>query len=355
MPITYFNHYKASASKARSTLIIVILIFTAILCTTSVYENGFKNIKTSFIFFIVLFFYGAFNFYIIAPILSKRVGISIFIVLMTFSAMLTCGTLLLLFKLNIIEFPQFIIADTMPQRMMISMFICVGLVLFFAGRFLYLFFSTFQLSNEKVKNELDSYHHEINSMRLQINPNLLYNSLNNLRNLLENAKLDEALKFNTETYLLLEKQIKYAQKETIRLQDDIEWIEHYLKTQQLSERFSFQYSISISDSELLLQEIPPILLQPVLETFISKLSADSNQYILINIEDLNAKNGSGIFVTLKEDVSEGKPMENNASSSIKNLEKRIELINKIGKFEIQLSNEMHSNSRAYFLKILEKS
>jgi LytS/YehU family sensor histidine kinase len=270
------------------------------------------------------------------------------------SATLTCFTILLLFELHIIDYPNFVKAELIPKRMYIAMYLCVGLVLFFAGRFVYLFFNTFQLSNEKVKNELDSYNNEINSLRLQINPNFLFNSLETLKKLLEENRLEEALKFNTETYALLNKQIKYAQKESIRLEEDIQWIENYLKTQQIAEGKLFDYQILLSDPELNLQEIPPILLQPILEKYISAFKTIKSKHkIIIQVNDFNSTYGQGIIIKLTDRYEVTNILQNQVFTSILNLEKRIELINKTGRFNISLEKEDNSYSKTYTLKIIE--
>lgn len=305
---------------------------------------------------ILIIVYGSLNLFVIAPILSKRIGIVIFIVLMIASAALSCLTILLLFDSHIIDYPEFVKAELIPRSMYISMYLCIGLVLFFSARFLFLFTNTFQLSNEKVKNELDNFNNEINSLRLQINPNFLFSSLETLKFLLEENRLDEALKFNTETYALLNKQIKYAQKETIRLVDDIQWIEHYLKTQQIAEGKLFDYQIIISDQELNLQEIPPILLQPILEKYISSFKNQTSKHkIIIQVDDLVSNAGQGVMIQLIDQNEEENFPQSQVFSLISNLEKRIELINKAGRFNISMENSTYLKSKYYTLKIIENN
>ncbi|MDA3810026.1 MAG: histidine kinase, partial [Spirochaetaceae bacterium] len=110
----------------------------------------------------------------------------------------------------------------------------------------------------------------------KINPHFLFNSLNLMVSLLDDKekaedvliRLSELLRYNLEA----------SKKRSIPLKEEINSVEKYLFIQK--ERFGKRLDYEISGKSE--QEIPPLLLQPLVENSI-KHNLDNSEYIKISI------------------------------------------------------------------------
>lgn len=107
---------------------------------------------------------------------------------------------------------------------------------------------------------------ELNSLRNQMNPHFVFNSLNSLQNLILENEHMTSLDFISRFSKLMRSSLSFSKKEFISIEDELEFLEQYLQTEQL--RFPERFSFELNCDESLINEqvqIPPLLLQPLFE------------------------------------------------------------------------------------------
>lgn len=124
-------------------------------------------------------------------------------------------------------------------------------------------------SNRKIKLENKQLLTEQKLLRSQMNPHFIFNSIQNIRSLIQNQHLEEAIHYLNQFARLTRQVLESSNENYIALAEELELIEHYISLQQMLYQQTFRYSISIDDA--LDQNaifIPPMLLQPFIENAI---------------------------------------------------------------------------------------
>ncbi len=257
----------------------------------------------------------------------------------------------ILLQLGIIVFPPIVIVTSMPLYFMVAVVIIIHTALLYSVWGIYLSLDAYSLSQESYHLITKDYQGEVNRLRLQMNPHYLSNALNNLNSLLRNHDQQKAMQYSSEIIELLNEQLKYSSAESISVQEEISWLEYYLQVEKSRLNNTFDYVVLVEDSGLYSQSIPPMLIQPLIENSITHgfhpeffkdrqgmltiyVNAISKSVLSISVED----NGVGILSTQGTSY---KQQRDRKSISIENIEKRIELINKIGKYRIKLHKLLH--------------
>ena len=130
---------------------------------------------------------------------------------------------------------------------------------------LFFLLSRFRLQKEKKKIAYLQY--GLRSIRSQLNPHFIFNSLSSIQGLINKNDIAGANHYLTEFSSLLRESLKNNDKELVPLDSELKILETYLKLEQL--RFHFQYEIIIDKLiDKNAAEIPALLLQPLIENAI---------------------------------------------------------------------------------------
>lgn len=184
-------------------------------------------------------------------------------------------------------------------------FICWS-ALYFAYQYLQI---TREMEIERWKLSASIKDAELNTLKAQVNPHFMFNSLNNIRSLVveDSERARDAITHLSE---LLRFSIQFDQYETVSLDKELEIVDDYLKLEaiQLEERLKYTFDIEKSTREML---IPPMVIQTLVENAIKHSinnlpnggeivvkAAVNNDYLLINITNTgqlkrNEKSASG--------------------------------------------------------------
>ncbi len=110
---------------------------------------------------------------------------------------------------------------------------------------------------------------QMNSLRSQMNPHFLFNSLNSIKNYMVNKGPDEAAEYLTRFSLLIRKILENSRKKLMTLEDEVEMLDLYIEMEnkRFSEKFSYKLEIdeSIDQSHFYLA---PMIIQPYIENAI---------------------------------------------------------------------------------------
>lgn len=110
---------------------------------------------------------------------------------------------------------------------------------------------------------------ELNTLRSQMNPHFLFNSLNSIKNLIIKNKNQEAAIFLTELSALLREILHKSREQFLSLEEELRFTEDYLKIEKKRFSGAFDYELIVEHPEWLLPKtVPAFLLQPFVENCI---------------------------------------------------------------------------------------
>lgn len=173
---------------------------------------------------------------------------------------------------------------------------------------------------------------ELKSIRAQLNPHFIFNSLSSIQGLINTNKLDDANLYLSQFSDLMRNALTENDKLYQTLQKEIQLLQAYLKMEQL--RFQFEFKIETDNSEKInTVEIPSLLLQPIVENAVKHGVAELREKGKINIH-FCAMNDS--LVAEIKDNGKGFSDKNNFNGyGLKITDERISLLNKINGQKIE--------------------
>ncbi len=228
------------------------------------------------------------------------------------------------------------------------------------GFFIILILSFFIYKNNREK-QISNQLLVLKSLRNQMNPHFIFNSLNSVNSFIAQQDERSANKYLSEFSKLMREVLEYSQEDFIPLAKEIEILELYLNLEHYRFKNEFEFSFNIDKSiNLDDYQIPPMLLQPFIENAIwhglrykkgkGKLSVNFTQekdHVAILIEDDGiGREKSKAFKTMNQ-----KKMK---STGIKNIESRLEIIKNVFKKTLAISIEDANKTTKEGTKVLVK-
>jgi sensor histidine kinase YesM len=173
---------------------------------------------------------------------------------------------------------------------------------------------------EKIKSQ--QIEAELKLLQSQVNPHFLFNTLNNIyaQNLINQEEANDMI---LQLADLMRYQIESAKKNTVPIQDEIEFINNYLalEKKRLTNRIKTSFTIDIAD-DLMLQ-IPPMLFIPFIENaYKHGISSEDGCFIHIN---LSIKSHL-ISFTIDNAISLKKQAIKSTKTGLDNIKKRLNLL-----------------------------
>jgi LytS/YehU family sensor histidine kinase len=110
---------------------------------------------------------------------------------------------------------------------------------------------------------------QLRSLRLQMNPHFIFNSLNSIQQLILRNQTEDATRYLSKFSKLLRAVLTYSELSTVTISREIEILELYLQLESLRFKDSFHYTVTCS--QLIFgdeMEIPTLLIQPFVENAI---------------------------------------------------------------------------------------
>jgi hypothetical protein len=131
---------------------------------------------------------------------------------------------------------------------------------------------------------------KMEALQAQMNPHFIFNALNTLQyNILEN-NTESSLEFLGEFSKLIRSTLDNASQHFISLREEIDYIENYMRVEQMRYSQKFYYSISLSNElDPKTVFIPPMIIQPHVENAIKYAFTSSIGYIIISISKVHDK------------------------------------------------------------------
>jgi len=176
---------------------------------------------------------------------------------------------------------------------------------------------------------------QVSVLRSQLNPHFIFNAMNSIQSLVNQKEIGKTNSYLNDFARLLRSVITQTEEELIPISEELETLEQYCRLEALRADFTYTVDVS-SDIDIYSNELPPGLLQPIVENAVV--------HAFINHENPNLKiellrdertlwilivdNGPGIE---KEDLYTGK--------GVYLVRERIKAINKTGMMKIRFKQE----------------
>lgn len=220
------------------------------------------------------------------------------------------------------------------QQQRVLLYVFGFILLIFVG------LSIFVYRNTKAKKRAHQLLY-LKSLRAQMNPHFIFNSLNSVNNYISTNNERAANKYLSKFSKLMRQVLEHSQVEFISLKEEIEVLKLYveLEHERFKDKFDFRFSVdeSINADGY---TIPPMLIQPFIENAIwhglrYKESAgvlevkftDKDDFIEIIVED------NGIGRAKSQELKTVNQKKHN-SSGMRNVENRTEMIQAVFKAKI---------------------
>lgn len=207
----------------------------------------------------------------------------------------------------------------------------IGLLLLF---FVWIVKSFFAI---KIKNKEIA----LQSLRREMNPHFIFNSLNSVNQFISENKELEANKYLTSYSTLMRNTMENSNKDFVSLDNELEQLKKYLELEHLRFQDKFDFKISV-DPELDAERtmVPNMVIQPHLENAIwhGLRYLDTKGLLLLKVELINGKvviriedNGIGLTKSQELKTANQKVHE---SRGMSNTKERISLLNELYKQNI---------------------
>lgn len=200
----------------------------------------------------------------------------------------------------------------------------------------------------------------LRSLRSQMNPHFIFNSLNSVNSFIAENDERMANKYLSEFSQLMRSVLENSKHDFVPLTSEIEVIKLYLKLEHSRFKEKFDYTLDIDDN-LISSEcmVPPMLIQPYIENAIWHGLRYKEEKGLLQVMIKQEKNS--LLVTVADDgIGRKKSQElktkhqkSSTSTGLKNTKNRLEIINDIykTKYEIEISDKDKETGTGTIVKL----
>lgn len=149
----------------------------------------------------------------------------------------------------------------------------------------------YRLENQLLKSKQET-------KQLQMNPHFLFNSLNTIQGLIAQNQNKKARAVLVDYAALMRSLLNQSREDKIDIEKEIEFLRNYLQLEKTARNDLFDFTIDVDDTIDTETEIPPMILQPLVENaIIHGMKGISYQgEITINFEE----NNSELIVTIDD-------------------------------------------------------
>lgn len=199
-------------------------------------------------------------------------------------------------------------------------------ILFFIWLFVFLTIKIYhQLKTVQIKQlqlEANLKESQLNTLKGQINPHFMFNSLNNIRGLMleDVGKARNMLTSLSET---LRYSLTKSDVNSISLEDELEMVENYIEISKIQFENRLQFETHI-DPASLSKQIPPMTIQMLIENALKHGISNLKNGGTVSLSTIIKDQQLQIEVTNSGQLHENK--KNSTQLGLKNIKKRLELL-----------------------------
>ncbi|AZA59382.1 tetratricopeptide repeat-containing sensor histidine kinase [Chryseobacterium shandongense] len=244
--------------------------------------------------------------------------------------------------------------DELIRKKNVFNYSLIGALLVLSALIIFIFRT---LKKVQVKNKKIA----LQSLRREMNPHFIFNSLNSVNHFIATNNELEANQYLTKFSKLMRGVMENSTEDFIPFQQELDLLQNYLALEKTRFSDKFDYEIEVDESlNTQSLKVPGMLVQPFLENaiwhglryrttkgFLKLHFEKENQYLKITIED----NGIGIEESKKQKTEHQKARK---GRGMKNTLERIALLNDLYHQEIQCNITDKQNAQGVFVEIRYK-
>ncbi|MCF8235941.1 MAG: histidine kinase [Bacteroidales bacterium] len=174
-----------------------------------------------------------------------------------------------------------------------------------------------EIENIKLKEENISS--QLKSLREQVNPHFLFNTLNTLSSVIRLDKKQDALRFVDDLSKVYRYILESNKNNLVKVKSELDFLNSYIF--MLKKRYGDKLEIDIDLTEQILESyIPPMVLEVVVENAIKHNRISTNSPLVVKLYTENN------YLVVKNNIQAKKTDQDNFGLGLPNLIKRYELI-----------------------------
>jgi LytS/YehU family sensor histidine kinase len=163
---------------------------------------------------------------------------------------------------------------------------------------------------------------ELGLLRAQLEPHFLFNALNTIAGLVRGAHPELATRAIAQLSELLRYVIEASRQDRVPLAWELEFVSNYLELQQI--RYGSRLQVAIhQDSEARSYDVPPLLLQPLIENAVVHGAACTSQAASIEVSVRVAPDASELRVEVHNTRGERASMARRTGLGLSNTRQRL--------------------------------
>lgn len=223
-----------------------------------------------------------------------------------------------LFAFLYFEITQELVNINLATNISICVIVNALVVSVMEGRCLFFLWKKSLLDSEKLKQENLKAQYE--TLKNQINPHFLFNSLNTLAGLIpEDSK--KGVEFVEKLSLFYRNVLIYRDKELIELSDELVLVDAYMYLQKMRFDAALGLEVNLDRNQILGMKIPPMAIQILVENAIKHNVVSNSNPLKIEIELLEN------YLIVKNRIQKKKSLDPSTHLGLSNLAERVRLLN----------------------------
>lgn len=209
-------------------------------------------------------------------------------------------------------------STTLSPKLNTFVYLFVLIMLSIVGKTIELFQKSKVDAIEKEQLKQQSLHNELASLKNQINPHFLFNSLNSL-SLIVREDTAAAIKFINKLSFLFRYMLQSKNQDVITVSEELKFLESYIFLIKQRYRGNFEVNISIS-KELYQKNIPTLALQFLMENAVKHNEISKNKPLSVDV--FNEDEG----IVVKNKLQERRGAVESTNTGLSNLNSRFKLL-----------------------------
>lgn len=139
-----------------------------------------------------------------------------------------------------------------------------------------------EIQKQEIEQRISSL--KLEAIRAKMNPHFMFNALNSIQNFVIDEDVDNALLYLSEFAKLMRQTLDFSSLEKISIEDELDFLNRYIRIERM--RFSCDIHIEKDiDQAVYHTEIPPMILQPLLENaFIHGIDKNTQSTQIISLK-----------------------------------------------------------------------
>jgi sensor histidine kinase YesM len=192
-----------------------------------------------------------------------------------------------------------------------------------------------QISSENQRNKAKLMQSQLSSLKLQMNPHYLFNSLNSINDFIISKRPEEASEYLALYARMMRSILKNSENDFNTIEQELQFSENYLTLESMRFEGKFSFKIMTPKSAAFIKrEIPSMMLQPILENAVwhGMLPLLKDGEIAVDFTQITAKE---TLIIIRNNGPKLNYDSKTKSYGIKNVKEKIELLNKMYDIDIQ--------------------